>query len=79
MLLGGGFGGKKESGQLRFGGKDRPFKRPILPFDIRDRRDKSDYRSSRDDSDYGSSHRDHHSHDRHYDRHRSYKSSHDRY
>ncbi|KAG7187969.1 hypothetical protein KM043_013926 [Ampulex compressa] len=29
--LGGGFGGKKESGQLRFGGKDRPFKRPILP------------------------------------------------
>ncbi|XP_011151957.2 U11/U12 small nuclear ribonucleoprotein 35 kDa protein [Harpegnathos saltator] len=29
--LGGGFGGKKESGQLRFGGKDRPFKRPIVP------------------------------------------------
>lgn len=29
--LGGGFGGKKESGQLRFGGKDRPFKKPILP------------------------------------------------
>ncbi|XP_043268372.1 U11/U12 small nuclear ribonucleoprotein 35 kDa protein-like [Venturia canescens] len=29
--LGGGFGGKKESGQLRFGGKDRPFKRPIIP------------------------------------------------
>ncbi|XP_012267842.1 U11/U12 small nuclear ribonucleoprotein 35 kDa protein-like [Athalia rosae] len=28
--LGGGFGGKKESGQLRFGGKDRPFKKPIL-------------------------------------------------
>lgn len=28
---GGGFGGKKESGQLRFGGKDRPFKRPIVP------------------------------------------------
>ncbi|XP_033216660.1 U11/U12 small nuclear ribonucleoprotein 35 kDa protein-like [Belonocnema kinseyi] len=28
--LGGGFGGKKESGQLRFGGKDRPFKRPII-------------------------------------------------
>lgn len=27
--LGGGFGGKKESGQLRFGGRDRPFKRPI--------------------------------------------------
>ncbi|KAL7303267.1 hypothetical protein TKK_0004461 [Trichogramma kaykai] len=27
--LGGGFGGKKESGQLRFGGKERPFKKPI--------------------------------------------------
>ena len=27
--FGGGFGGKKESGQLRFGGKDRPFRRPI--------------------------------------------------
>ncbi|XP_065306970.1 U11/U12 small nuclear ribonucleoprotein 35 kDa protein-like isoform X5 [Dermacentor albipictus] len=28
--LGGGFGGKKESGQLRFGGLDRPFKKPII-------------------------------------------------
>lgn len=28
--LGGGFGGKKESGQLRFGGKSRPFKEPII-------------------------------------------------
>lgn len=28
--LGGGFGGRKESGQLRFGCKDRPFKKPIL-------------------------------------------------
>ncbi|KAH3723277.1 U11/U12 small nuclear ribonucleoprotein 35 kDa protein [Pelomyxa schiedti] len=28
--LGGGLGGKKESGQLRFGGRERPFKRPIL-------------------------------------------------
>lgn len=27
--LGGGFGGRKESGQLRFGGRDRPFKRPL--------------------------------------------------
>ncbi|XP_057668478.1 U11/U12 small nuclear ribonucleoprotein 35 kDa protein-like [Diorhabda carinulata] len=27
--LGGGFGGQKESGQLRFGGRDRPFKKPI--------------------------------------------------
>jgi hypothetical protein len=28
-MLGGGFGGKKESGQLRFGGRDRPFKKPL--------------------------------------------------
>ncbi|BFY98739.1 hypothetical protein BsWGS_01779 [Bradybaena similaris] len=28
--LGGGLGGKRESGQLRFGGKDRPFQRPIF-------------------------------------------------
>ena len=28
--LGGGIGGKKESGQLRFGGKDRPFRKPIM-------------------------------------------------
>lgn len=27
--LGGGFGGRKESGQLRFGGRDRPFRRPL--------------------------------------------------
>lgn len=32
--LGGGIGGKRESGQLRFGGKDRPFRRPILRPDI---------------------------------------------
>lgn len=31
--MGGGFGGKKESGQLRFGGRDRPFRKPInLPL-----------------------------------------------
>ena len=30
--LGGGFGGKKESGQLRFGGKDRPFRKPITDY-----------------------------------------------
>ncbi|XP_047536150.1 U11/U12 small nuclear ribonucleoprotein 35 kDa protein-like [Vanessa atalanta] len=28
--LGGGFGGRKESGQLRFGCRDRPFRKPIL-------------------------------------------------
>lgn len=26
--LGGGFGGRKESGQLRFGGRARPFQKP---------------------------------------------------
>ncbi|XP_063313078.1 U11/U12 small nuclear ribonucleoprotein 35 kDa protein [Pelobates fuscus] len=31
--MGGGFGGKKESGQLRFGGRDRPFRKPFhLPL-----------------------------------------------
>lgn len=33
--VGGGFGGKKGSGQLRFGGRDRPFKKPIVPNIIR--------------------------------------------
>lgn len=28
--LGGGFGGRKESGQLRFGCRDRPFRKPLL-------------------------------------------------
>ena len=27
--LGGGLGGHKESGQLRFGGRDRPFRKPM--------------------------------------------------
>ncbi|KAG6612779.1 RNA-binding domain-containing protein [Phytophthora cinnamomi] len=27
--LGGGLGGRKESGQLRFGGRDRPFRPPL--------------------------------------------------
>ncbi|GIX75354.1 hypothetical protein CEXT_502701 [Caerostris extrusa] len=30
--LGGGFSGKKESGQLRFGCTIRPFRKPIIPF-----------------------------------------------
>ncbi|MBN3282904.1 U1SBP protein, partial [Polyodon spathula] len=35
--LGGGLGGKKESGQLRFGGRDRPFRKPInLPMMMSD-------------------------------------------
>ncbi|KAG8189416.1 hypothetical protein JTE90_020230 [Oedothorax gibbosus] len=37
--LGGGLSGKKESGQLRFGGKERQFRKPILPFSLGDRRD----------------------------------------
>ncbi|CAH0551903.1 unnamed protein product [Brassicogethes aeneus] len=38
--LGGGFGGKKESGQLRFGGRDRPFKKPIA-LEIRENEENS--------------------------------------
>ncbi|KAL5720456.1 small nuclear ribonucleoprotein 35kDa (U11 U12) [Ranunculus cassubicifolius] len=30
--LGGGIGGKKESGQLRFGGRERPFRAPLRPI-----------------------------------------------
>eukprot|EP00898_Chlorokybus_atmophyticus_P001418 jgi/Chlat1/2277/Chrsp17S02579 len=30
--FGGGLGGRKESGQLRFGGRDRPFKAPLKEF-----------------------------------------------
>ena len=30
--LGGGLGGKKESGQLRFGGRERPFSKPIVTY-----------------------------------------------
>lgn len=29
VCVGGGFGGRKESGQLRFGGRERPFKKPM--------------------------------------------------
>lgn len=57
--LGGGFGGKKESGQLRFGGRDRPFKKPIA-LELkeqderrqreRDRRAKEDERRRREKS-----------------------------
>lgn len=33
--LGGGLGGRKESGQLRYGGRDRPFRAPLreIPYD----------------------------------------------
>lgn len=31
-VAGGGLGGKKESGQLRFGGRERPFRAPLYVF-----------------------------------------------
>lgn len=34
--LGGGFGGRKESGQLRFGCQDRPFRKPIIATQKKD-------------------------------------------
>ncbi|WOL03658.1 hypothetical protein Cni_G12378 [Canna indica] len=34
--LGGGLGGKKESGQLRFGGRERPFRAPLRPIPYAD-------------------------------------------
>ncbi|RZF32839.1 hypothetical protein LSTR_LSTR009390 [Laodelphax striatellus] len=56
--LGGGFGGKKESGQLRFGGRARPFKKPInMLFDKETNmfpgrsRPNMSYKRSRDHSD----------------------------
>lgn len=36
--LGGGLGGKKESGQLRFGGRDRPHRSPIQKYKQRRKR-----------------------------------------
>lgn len=55
--LGGGFAGKKESGQLRFGGRDRPFKKPIA-LELKEqeerrqkeRRNRADERRRRDTS-----------------------------
>ncbi|XP_039156735.1 U11/U12 small nuclear ribonucleoprotein 35 kDa protein [Eucalyptus grandis] len=34
--LGGGLGGRKESGQLRFGGRERPFRAPLRPIPLDD-------------------------------------------
>ena len=47
--LGGGLGGKRESGQLRFGGKDRPFRRPIIQQNMRSvtKASGTDYRDRR--------------------------------
>ncbi|KAK3096724.1 hypothetical protein FSP39_002683 [Pinctada imbricata] len=44
---GGGFGGKKESGQLRFGGRDRPWREPILLQDQRNRQQRYSDRDQR--------------------------------
>lgn len=54
--LGGGFGGRKESGQLRFGGRDKPFKKPIA-MEIKEREERikkwrerdSEYQRSREE------------------------------
>lgn len=45
--LGGGFGGRKESGQLRFGGRDRPFKKPIA-LELMEREERTRRRKERD-------------------------------
>ncbi|RHZ40344.1 hypothetical protein DYB26_016506, partial [Aphanomyces astaci] len=48
--LGGGLGGRKESGQLRFGGRDRPFRVPVgakRPHPTTSRRSRSSSRPSR--------------------------------
>lgn len=45
--LGGGFGGRKESGQLRFGGRDRPFKKPIA-LELKEREERMRKRKDRD-------------------------------
>lgn len=49
--LGGGFGGKKESGQLRFGCRDRPFKRPII-LNKNDKKQSREQRHSYNKSNY---------------------------
>nr|XP_039262520.1 U11/U12 small nuclear ribonucleoprotein 35 kDa protein-like [Styela clava]XP_039262521.1 U11/U12 small nuclear ribonucleoprotein 35 kDa protein-like [Styela clava] len=64
--LGGGFGGKKESGQLRFGGRDRPFSKPISLKS--NERHFPKHRSSRDRH---SEHKEKSS--KYYDRHRSHR------
>jgi U11/U12 small nuclear ribonucleoprotein SNRNP35 len=57
--LGGGFGGRKESGQLRFGGRDRPFRKPILIEQSHSNSETTtDRRSYRDDTGYSRKPRD---------------------
>ncbi|KAL8610753.1 hypothetical protein ACOMHN_016736 [Nucella lapillus] len=48
--LGGGFGGRKESGQLRFGGRDRPFRKPIMAAPLRQLADTENASGSQDNN-----------------------------
>lgn len=47
--LGGGFGGNKGSGQLRFGGRARPFRKPIT-LEIEERRNREKHQEKRKDN-----------------------------
>lgn len=55
--LGGGFGGRKESGQLRFGGRARPFQKPygemrtMTSDDLKEVFRKQKYKKKRSDRD----------------------------
>ncbi|XP_043793622.1 U11/U12 small nuclear ribonucleoprotein 35 kDa protein-like [Apis laboriosa] len=60
--LGGGFGGKKESGQLRFGGRDRPFKKPIVPNIIRSHHHHQEHTHHHTHHQYHHHHHYHHHH-----------------
>jgi len=65
--MGGGLGGKKGSGQLRFGGRDRPFKKPIY---TRRKYDEENYKEDYKKRDYSPDNKllkkeEHREHDRH--------------
>lgn len=49
--LGGGFGGRKESGQLRFGGRDKPFKKPIA-LELKEREERTKKRRENNPGDH---------------------------
>ncbi|XP_028322885.1 U11/U12 small nuclear ribonucleoprotein 35 kDa protein [Gouania willdenowi] len=71
--MGGGLGGKKESGQLRFGGRDRPFRKPInVGMEERrgwDRgRDRQDWGRHREDEWSGRGRRENRDRDRNWDK-----------
>lgn len=51
--LGGGFGGRKESGQLRFGGRDKPFKKPIA-LELKEREERMKRRKEKSSNEYRS-------------------------